>query len=93
MEQGDLKMYPYRKSMLKDLTDNHKITGLSYGQLINLIGEPDKTSINNNSIIYYDIITDYGHDIDPIFTKTLKISLTKDSTVKNFKIEEWKNNL
>ncbi len=89
-EQGDLKVYTHRKSMLNDLTTNYKLTGLSYRQLINLVGEPENYSDNEKGIVYYEIETDYGYDIDPVYTKTLQIKLTKDSTVATFIIKEWK---
>lgn len=80
-EQGDLRIYTHRKSMLHDLINNHKLTGLSYGQLINLIGEPENYTEKEKDILYYDIETDYGNDIDPIYTMTLQFKLTNDSTV------------
>lgn len=89
-EQGDLRIYSHRKSMLNDLTKNYKLTGLSYRQLINLIGEPENYSDKEKNIIYYEIETDYGNDIDPVYTKTLQLKLTKDSTVESFEIKEWK---
>jgi hypothetical protein len=89
-EQGDLRTYLHRKSMLNDLTKNHKLTGLSYRQLINLIGEPENYSDKEKDILYYDIETDYGNDIAPVYTKTLQFKLTKDSTVESFIIKEWK---
>ena len=89
-EQGDCRIYEHRKSMLNDLTKNYKINGLSYRQLINLIGEPDNDSSDEKDILYYTIETDYGSDIDPVYAKTLQINLTKDSTVKSFIINEWK---
>ena len=89
-EQGDLRTYPNRKSMLNDLTKNYKLTGLSYRQLINLLSEPDNYSDNEKDVVYYEIETDYGSDIDPVYTKTLQMKLTKDSIVKSFTINEWK---
>lgn len=89
-EQGDLKIYTHGKSMLNDLTKNHKLTGLSYRQLINLMGEPENYSDKEKNIVYYEIETDYGNDIDPVYTKTLQIKLTNDSTVESFEIKEWK---
>jgi len=89
-EQGDLRIYTHRKYMLNDLTKNNKLIGISYRQLINLIGEPEKANDQEKGIVYYDIETDYGNDIDPIYTKTLQLKLTKDSTVDSFTIKEWK---
>jgi len=88
-EQGDLRIYTHRKSMLNDLTKNYKLTGLSYRQLINLIGEPENYNDKEKNIVYYEIETDYGNDIDPVYTKTLQLKLTKDSTVESFTIKEW----
>ncbi|MEO5942162.1 MAG: hypothetical protein ABIP30_02270 [Ferruginibacter sp.] len=89
-EQGDLEIYPHRKYMLNDLTSNYKLTGLTYNELINLIGEPENYSGKEKDIVYYDIETNYGSDIDPVYTKTLQLKLTKDSTVESFIIMEWK---
>ena len=89
-EQGDLRMYTHRKSMLNDLIKNYKLIGLSYKQLINLIGEPENYSDKEKDKVYYEIETDYGTDIDPIYTKSLQIKLTKDSIVESFTIKEWK---
>ena len=89
-EQGDLRIYTHRKSMLKDLTKNYKLTGLSYRQLVNIIGEPENYSDKENDIVYYEIETDYGFDIDPVYTKSLQLKLTKDSIVDSYSIKEWK---
>lgn len=90
LEQGDLRMYTYRKTMINDLMSNHKIKGLTYKQLIDLLGDSDKYVDSDANVLYYDVITNYGSDIDPIYSKTLKIKLDKDSTVQSFKVEEWK---
>src|SRR4051812_17804874 len=86
-EQGDLRIYTHRKSMLNDLTKNHKLTGLSYRQLINLIGEPENHNDKEKDIVYYEIETDYGNDVDPVYIKTLQLKLTKDSTIESFTIK------
>jgi len=83
--------YPYRKTMLKDLTTNYKIKGLSYKQLIGLLGEPGNI-IGNNNEAYYPIMQEYGSDIDPIHTINLSIRFSQDSIVTDFKIDEWKKN-
>ena len=71
-QKDDLGFYPNRNKMLNDLTINHNLKGLSYKKIIELIGEPEKNITANNSI-FYNIITDYGHDIDPVYSKTLEI--------------------
>ena len=78
---------PYRSKMLKDLTTEHKLVGLKYSQLIELLGEPN---FNDSSSLAYKIIEDYGHDIDPVYTKNLDFTFLKDSTITSFKVYEWK---
>lgn len=87
-EQSD-PLFPsiYRKKMLKDLTTNYKLIGMTYSQLVRLLGEPDYRS---DSTLSYKITVDYGHDIDPVYTKDLDFVYTKDSTIKSWKLNEWK---
>ena len=83
--------YKYRENMVSDLIDNHLQKGMTYKQVIDLIGKPENFGNLKNNTIGYTIMEDYGWDIDPVETKTLIIEITKDSLVKNFKIEHWKN--
>ncbi|KAA5536546.1 hypothetical protein F0919_02440 [Taibaiella lutea] len=78
---------PARKRMLKDLLTNHKLMGLKYSQLINTLGEPNYI---DDSLLGYGIIEDYGSDIDPVYTKTLQFTISKDSIITSFKVSEWK---
>lgn len=79
--------YPYRNKMVGDLTKNHKLVGLRYSQVIELLGVPQ---YEDSSRISYLVFEDYGSDIDPIHTKYLNLALTKDSIVTSFKIDEWR---
>jgi hypothetical protein len=85
-EQED-RIYQYRNSMLKDLTSNHKLVGLQYPQLIQLLDTPDFTDKN---VWGYSIVTDYGSDIDPVYIKNLEFSFSKDSVITGYHVEEWK---
>ncbi len=78
---------PYRSQMVEDLTTNHKLVGLKYSQLIELLGIPD---YKDSSSLSYKIIVDHGKDIDPVYTKDLEFTFSNDSTVTAFKINEWK---
>lgn len=89
LEFGDIE-YPYRKSMLHDLTTNYKLKGLSYKQLIDLIGVQKKNLIGDSNEIYYEILTEYGWNIDPVHGITLAFKLDKDSIVTDYRIDEWK---
>lgn len=89
LQGGDCDYYPYRKAILKDITTNHKLKGLSYKQLVDLLGNDNKSMRDTNTreicypvYIHYDMI-DPDHSIDLIF------KLNKDSIVTDFKIDEW----
>ncbi|WP_295650949.1 hypothetical protein [uncultured Mucilaginibacter sp.] len=80
--------YPNREFMIDDLVKNHRLKGLTYKQLVDSLGEPANFGDTTN-IVSYEIITDFGSDIDPVHTKTLVIQMNKDSVTTGFKIEEW----
>lgn len=89
-EQPDLAFTPpYRNKMLKDLTTNYKLEGLKYSEIISLLGAPNFHDIASASF-GYDIVVEYGLDIDPIYSKTLDFTLSKDSVIASFKVNEWK---
>jgi hypothetical protein len=81
--------YPVRNSMVDDLIKNHKIKGLKYKQLIALLNEPQGRGADSLSV-YYQIVMDFGWDIDPVYTKNLEVSFNKDSVVNKITIKEWK---
>ena len=85
--RGDME-FPYREEMLTDLLESHPLRGLSYSQLINTLGKPDQVGSTNYQV-NYDILTEYGSDIDPIHSKLLEISLSTDSMVTGHKVQEW----
>jgi hypothetical protein len=76
----------YRNKMLTDLTTNYKLVGLKYLRLVDLLGNPDYT--DDTSLSYF-VIVDYGFDIDPVYTKNLDFTFSKDSTITSYKLEEW----
>ncbi len=77
--------------MLKDLMNNHGLKGLNYTQLIDLLGEPDKYSDEEPNTVTYNIVSDYGRDIDPIFLKNLEVKFSSDSIVTDLNINEIKH--
>jgi|SRR5688572_346963 len=87
-EQSD-PLFPssYRPKMLTDLTTNYKLVGFKYSQLIELLGIPDS---KDSSSLSYKIVVDYGHDIDPVYTKDLDFTFSNDSTITSFELNEWK---
>lgn len=82
---------PLRERMLEDLLKNHKLIGLSYRQLIDKLGEPPKCDICESNRISYEIVVDYGYDIDPVFIKTLDFYYNKDSLITDWTINEIKH--
>jgi hypothetical protein len=78
---------PYRDKMLLDLTTNQKLVGLKYNQLVLMLGKPDFIDTIG---LAYSVVIDYGHDIDPVYTKNLSFSISKDSIVQSFNIEEFR---
>jgi hypothetical protein len=90
-QKGNLNSYPNRESMLKDLTENHKLKGIAYPKLIDLLGLPENYSDEKFNTMTYNIVTEYGNDIDPVYIKNLEIKLAKDSIVENYKVVEIKH--
>jgi hypothetical protein len=76
--------YPYRENMVRDLTQGHKLIGLKYSQVIDLLGQPN---LDEDSVLSYDLYIDYGVE-DVQYAKYLKINLVAD-TVSSFRVEEW----
>lgn len=77
--------------MLNDLIENHKLKGMQYKNLIDLLGLPENYSDQEENILIYNIVTDYGYDIDPVYIKNLEIKLAKDSIVEGYKVVEIKH--
>ena len=88
--QVDVGMYPNRDKMLKNLIENNKLKGLTYRELIEKIGPDENFKSGYDTCIFYSIVTDYGWDIDPVYTKDLVFKLNQDSVVVDYEIKEWK---
>ncbi|MFV8375491.1 hypothetical protein [Flavobacterium sp. LB1P71] len=82
--------YIHREEMIDDLMKNHHLETLNYNEIIKLLGNPENYSDEEAGIIYYNIITDYGWDIDPVFVQTLKIKTNNTSKINTIKLEEYK---
>jgi hypothetical protein len=74
--------YPYRGQMLDDLVYNVKLKGLKKAELINLLGEPDRS---DSSYLFYKV-SQKRIGFFPLQTRTLVIKLKSDSTVEWRKI-------
>ncbi len=77
----------HRKKMIKDLTTNYKLSGMSYSELVALLGKPN---FRDSLFVGYEADVDYGRDIDPVYIKNLLFTLSKDSIITSFRVHEWK---
>ena len=84
-------MYSDRESMISDLMENYLRHGMTYKEVVELLGKPEKYANIKLITIGYEIMVDYGWNIDPVKGKTHYIELTNDSLVNDFKLEEWKH--
>jgi outer membrane protein assembly factor BamE (lipoprotein component of BamABCDE complex) len=82
--------YVNRENMVEDLTNNYLKKGMKYEKIMLLLGNPQNLNDEMENTISYELMTDYGWDIDPVEVKTLKIKIAKDSTLLNWEIEHWK---
>lgn len=87
-EKGDLNIYPNRDKMLDDLMNHHQLKGLTYKQLIDLLGEPEKYSDEKPNSVTYNIAIDYGRDIDPVYIKNMEVKFSSDSIVTDVNLKE-----
>ena len=83
--------YEYRENMVQDLMENHLEKGMEFKKVIELLGEPGNYQNKKENEITYEIMVDYGWNIDPMEGKELYIEFDKDSTVTDFKLKHWKH--
>ncbi len=83
--------YEYRENMVQDLMENHLEKGMELKRVIELLGEPGNYQNKKENEITYEIMVDYGWNIDPMEGKELYIEFDKDSTVTDFKLKHWKH--
>ena len=76
--------YPFRDEMLHDLVYVQQLKGLKKDELIQLLGEPDRS---NKGFLYYRV-EQKKLGLWPIHTTTLVIELSEDSIVKTRRIHE-----
>jgi len=82
-------VYEYRERMVNDLMENHIVEGMSYAQLVDLMGQPENYGNVKPNTIGYEIMVDYGWNIDPVEGKTLFLELSQDSMVVDYKLDHW----
>ncbi|WP_296686485.1 hypothetical protein [Flavobacterium sp.] len=75
--------YKDREKMLYDLLDNHKIKGLKYSEICELLGNSEIESSSHSKHIKYIITTKNDSTIESKFSKELIIFLNKDSIAES----------
>jgi len=86
---GDGLSWPNRAAMLDDLLANHKLKGLKYKEVINLLRYPQWNSYTDRSFEYE--ITRKMDRLDTVYAKSLVLYLNKDSVVTDVKVIEKDN--
>ncbi|MBF9224257.1 hypothetical protein [Hymenobacter ruricola] len=85
---GDIGSFPCREHMLEDSVKHHQLQGLTYNQLLALLGEPSNYGESDGTIRHL-IIEDFASDIDPVHGKTLDLTLGPDSITTSYKVSVW----
>jgi hypothetical protein len=80
----------HRNGMLQDLVKNHSLTGKHYNDIVSLLGDSKIYIHEDKLMISYNVFTDFGTDIDPVYTKSLYLYFNNDSIVTSDEIYEWK---
>jgi hypothetical protein len=80
-------MYPYRERMVADLLKRYPLKGLTYSQVVDLLGKPEG---GEPLYPFYTIRVEYGTNIDPVYVKNLELSLDASAKVVECGVREYK---
>lgn len=86
---GDGISWPNRNGMLDDLLATHKLKGMKYKEVINLLRYPQWNSYTDRSFKYE--INLKMDRLDTVYSKYLVLYLTPDSVVNDVKVIEKDN--
>ena len=82
--------YGLREGMVKDLIKNYLREGMTYQEVVELIGGGNRKPGENSLTAKYEIAVDYVfHDIDPVGGVDLEVEFTADSLVRDFSLTYW----
>lgn len=89
--------YPNRDAMVQDLLDNHTtLVGLTTRSMTDLLGEEDRVDLvgkpkaEGRKYMTYQVLEEFGWNIDPVHTKYLVLEYNEDSIVTKVDLLEWK---
>ena len=88
--------YPDRDAMVQDLLDNHTLVGLTTRLITEFLGEEDRVELvgkpktDGRNYMTYQVLEEFGSDIDPVHTKYLVLEYNEDSIITKSKLLEWK---
>ena len=77
---------PDRDLMGEYLVKTHKLIGLTYRQMLQLLGAPANYTGTTNT--YYKLATEFD-GTEPVSEKNLNIQFNKDSVIISVEIKEW----
>ena len=77
---------PSRNRMLNDLVQNHKLKGLKYNEVVQMLGDPNT---HDSTTFTYDIKVEHS-GIDVVYIKYLEFDFSKDSVITGFYVREQK---
>ena len=89
-ERSDL-FYKNREAMVNDLIENHLQKGMTYNEVKELLGQPENYGNMKPNTFGYEIMVDYGWNIDPVEGKTLLFEISNDSVVINYHLNHWEH--
>ncbi|MBD1393736.1 hypothetical protein [Mucilaginibacter glaciei] len=88
-DAGDGISWPNRNGMLDDLLATHKLKGMKYKEVINLLRYPQWNSYTDKSFQYE--INRKMDKLDTVYSKYLVLYLNQDSVVSDIKVVEKDN--